>query len=83
MYSCVRLQTMGDRATMLPDHHDEDGSHPPSRVHGLPQEVRLTVLSDSTVEYSLQLEIPAKIVKFRFPHIGYNYPSMIKEIRMS
>lgn len=68
---------------MLPDHHDENGSHPPGRVHRLPQEVTLTVLSHSTVEYSLQFEILDKIVKFRFPHKGYNYPSTIKEICMN
>lgn len=30
---------MGDRETMLPDDHDEDGSDTASRVHRLPQEV--------------------------------------------
>ena len=30
---------MGDRASSLPDHHDEDWAHPAGRVHNLPQEV--------------------------------------------
>lgn len=36
-FSGQRLQTMGHRATMFPNHHDEDRPHPPSRVQRLPQ----------------------------------------------
>lgn len=34
-----RVQSVGDRASMLPDDHDAHGPHPPGGVHGFPQEV--------------------------------------------
>lgn len=36
---CHRLPSVGHRTAVLPDHHDEDWTHPPGRIHGLPKEV--------------------------------------------